>query len=233
MPIHPDKLKISAGSAFPSLQLSGLDGATIAIPDAGETVHLQLRRFAGCPVCNLHLRSFVRRADDIQPSGDVGADLGHRGPAARAGGVLGSQRYLDLRQVARQLTTAGVREGIVFHSTPESLRVYEPELPFTIVADPTKQIYRALGVESTARAVLDPRLLIRLPKIFLSAIRGIVSPPHRIPPMLPTGGQLGVPADFLIASDGHVVAAKYGQHAYDQWTVDELLTHHSSPRLAA
>jgi peroxiredoxin len=195
MPIHPDKLKISAGSAFPSLQLSGLDGATIAIPDAGETVHLQLRRFAGCPVCNLHLRSFVRRADE--------------------------------------LTTAGVREVIVFHSTPESLRVYEPELPFTIVADPTKQIYRALGVESTARAVLDPRLLIRLPKIFLSAIRGIVSPPHRIPPMLPTGGQLGVPADFLIASDGHVVAAKYGQHAYDQWTVDELLTHHSSPRLAA
>jgi peroxiredoxin len=195
MPIHPDKLKISAGSAFPSLQLSGLDGATIAIPDAGETVHLQLRRFAGCPVCNLHLRSFVRRADE--------------------------------------LTTAGVREVIVFHSTPESLRVYEPELPFTNVADPTKQIYRALGVESTARAVLDPRLLIRLPKIFLSAIRGIVSPPHRIPPMLPTGGQLGVPADFLIASDGHVVAAKYGQHAYDQWTVDELLTHHSSPRLAA
>ena len=189
MPIHPDKLKISAGRAFPSLQLSGLDGATIAIPDAGETVHLQLRRFAGCPVCNLHLRSFVRRADE--------------------------------------LTTAGVREVIVFHSTPESLRVYEPELPFTIVADPTKQIYRALGVESTARAVLDPRLLIRLPKIFLSAIRGIVSPPHRIPPMLPTGGQLGVPADFLIASDGHVIATKYGQHAYDQWTVDQLLTHSS------
>ena len=44
------------------------------------------------------------------------------------------------------------------------------------------------------------------------------------PPMLPTGGQLGVPADFLIASDGQVIAAKYGQHAYDQWTVDELLT---------
>jgi hypothetical protein len=42
--------------------------------------------------------------------------------------------------------------------------------------------------------------------------------------MLPTGGQLGVPADFLIASDGQVIAAKYGQHAYDQWTVDELLT---------
>jgi len=42
--------------------------------------------------------------------------------------------------------------------------------------------------------------------------------------VLPTGGQLGVPADFLVASNGRVVAAKYGQHAYDQWSIDELLT---------
>jgi peroxiredoxin len=194
MPTLPDELKIAPGSAFPSLQLPGLDGTAVAIPDGGEIVHLQLRRFAGCPVCNLHLRTFVRRAEEI--------------------------------------TAAGIREVVVFHSTPEDLRVYEPELPFTIVADPTKEIYRALGVESTARALLDPRLLIRLPKIFLSAIRGIVRPPHRIPPMLPTGGQLGVPADFLIAGDGRVIAVKYGEHAYDQWTVDELLAL-SSPRTAA
>lgn len=62
MPTHPDKLKITAGSAFPALQLPGLEGTPVAIPDAGENVHLQLRRFAGCPVCNLHLRSFARRA---------------------------------------------------------------------------------------------------------------------------------------------------------------------------
>jgi peroxiredoxin len=185
MPTHPVKSEITVGSAFPSLQLSGLDRTAVAIPDAGETVHLQLRRFAGCPVCNLHLRSFVQRADEI--------------------------------------ANAGIREVVVFHSTPEALRIYESELPFTLVADPAKQIYRQLGVESTPRALLDPRLLVRLPKIFVSAVRGIVGPPHRIPPMLPAGGQLGVPADFLIASDGQVIAVKYGQHAYDQWTVDELL----------
>jgi len=27
----------------------------------------------------------------------------------------------------------------------------------------------------------------------------------------------------LVASDGRIVAAKYGLHAYDQWSVDELL----------
>jgi hypothetical protein len=34
---------------------------------------------------------------------------------------------------------------------------------------------------------------------------------------------LGLPADFLIASDGRILAAKYGRHANDQWEVDELL----------
>lgn len=36
-------------------------------------------------------------------------------------------------------------------------------------------------------------------------------------------GHLGLPADFLINSNGRVIAAKYGKHAYDHWSVDELL----------
>jgi hypothetical protein len=36
---------------------------------------------------------------------------------------------------------------------------------------------------------------------------------------------LGLPADFLIAPDGRITALKYGRHAYDQWTIDELLDH--------
>jgi hypothetical protein len=41
----------------------------------------------------------------------------------------------------------------------------------------------------------------------------------------PTGGGLGLPADFLIDTDGRVIACKHGHHAYDQWSVDELLGH--------
>jgi hypothetical protein len=41
--------------------------------------------------------------------------------------------------------------------------------------------------------------------------------------LAPTNGNLGLPADLLIAGDGRVVAVKYGTHAYDQWSVDELL----------
>ena len=39
----------------------------------------------------------------------------------------------------------------------------------------------------------------------------------------PEGGPFGLPADLLIGADGKVVASHYGKHAYDQWSVDELL----------
>jgi hypothetical protein len=36
-------------------------------------------------------------------------------------------------------------------------------------------------------------------------------------------GHMGLPADFLIDCDGRLLATKYGRHADDQWSVDELL----------
>jgi hypothetical protein len=39
----------------------------------------------------------------------------------------------------------------------------------------------------------------------------------------PEGGPLGLPADFLVSSHGNVVASHYGNHASDQWSVDDLL----------
>jgi hypothetical protein len=38
-----------------------------------------------------------------------------------------------------------------------------------------------------------------------------------------TGGPTGLPAEFLVAADGLIKAVKYGRHAYDQWSVDEML----------
>jgi hypothetical protein len=36
---------------------------------------------------------------------------------------------------------------------------------------------------------------------------------------------MGLPADFLIGSDGAVLAAKYGAYVDDHWSVDDLLAH--------
>jgi hypothetical protein len=41
-----------------------------------------------------------------------------------------------------------------------------------------------------------------------------------------------MPADFLIGVDGTVLAAKYGRHANDHWSVDELLSNASSQSTA-
>jgi peroxiredoxin len=117
-----------------------------------------------------------------------------------------------------EIARAGVREVVVFHSTPEEFRKYQADLPFALVADPKKELYAELGVEKSVRAVLDPRA-------WPNIIRGLIrtAREEKLPLGDHEGGSLGLPGDFLIDSDGRIVASKYGEHAYDQWTVDEVL----------
>src|SRR5437016_5564883 len=62
--------KANVRDAFPRLELTASSGQPVTIPDpAGDFVHLQFRRFAGCPICNLHLRSIVGRYDEIRSHG--------------------------------------------------------------------------------------------------------------------------------------------------------------------
>jgi hypothetical protein len=44
-------------------------GPAVAVPDPERLVRLRFRRFAGCPVCNLHLQSVVRRHAEIEEAG--------------------------------------------------------------------------------------------------------------------------------------------------------------------
>jgi peroxiredoxin len=66
----PDARPISTGSKLRSFELEDVSGRRVSIPQAqGQRpvlVHLQFRRFAGCPVCNLHLRSFARRQRELE-----------------------------------------------------------------------------------------------------------------------------------------------------------------------
>lgn len=177
--------KILAGQQLQTRHLRGLDGTTVSIPDNGPFTHLQFRRFAGCPICNLHLRSFIARADDI------GA--------------------------------AGITETVVFHSSEEDLRAYQPELPFAVIADPTRRLYQQFGVEAAPRSLLNPAVWPTVARAVAAAIWRVLRGRAAMPPVAPKGGNLGLPADFLINRAGEVVAVKYGRHASDQWTVDEVL----------
>lgn len=116
---------------------------------------------------------------------------------------------------AAEIAAAGVREVLVFHSSADELKSYG-DLPFAVIADPDKQLYTALGASTSVMAMLDPRILP-------AAMGGIF---QRARPSLTTmmhGGPLQLPAEFLIAPDGKVRASKYGAHADDAWSVDELL----------
>lgn len=176
--------RIETGMVIARRTLASIRREAVSIPQPDRLVHLQFRRFAGCPVCNLHLRSFARRHEEID--------------------------------------ALGIREVIVFHSTADELLRYESDLPFAVIADPDKRLYREFGVEASPRALLDPRAWLPIIRAVLKTARDIIRERRPIPPGRPAGGSLGLPADFLIATDGHVLACKYGLHADDQWTVDEL-----------
>ncbi len=168
----------SVGEKVEARTLSTITGAQVRVPASERTVHLQFRRFAGCPICNLHVREVARRNVEIE--------------------------------------TAGVIEVVVFHSSADRLRQYQADLPFAVVADPERELYNEFGVESSLRSLLYLDAA-------RAAVRGLRHTTSLTGALAPRENHLGKPADFLIEPDGTIRACKYGLHADDQWSVDELL----------
>jgi len=161
-----------------------MHGGTIDVRAQALPTHIQFRRFAGCPVCSLHLASFVRRKNEVDNA---------------------------------------MREIVVFHSSAEDLKLHAAHLPFDIVPDPEKDIYRAFGVDSSKRALLDRRAWPTIVRAVAHSLPEVLSGRKPSPPLMPAGGRYGLPADFLVAPDGRIEACKYGEHADDQWSVEEAL----------
>ena len=55
----------------------------------------------------------------------------------------------ELRRRAREIETAGIKEVIVFHSPAKSIRSYQKDVPFVLVGDPKKALYKEFGVETS------------------------------------------------------------------------------------
>ena len=116
------------------------------------------------------------------------------------------------RMHAREIGAAGIKEVIVFHSSARSIRSYQKDMPFVLVGDPKKALYKEFGVETSLGFISLEALG--------ACLRGIA---HGHFGLRLSGGPLGLPAEFLIAPSGQIKAAKYGTHAYDQWSVDQLI----------
>ena len=62
--------KLRNGEKFPERDAKNIHGVPVSVPaEDGRLTHLQFRRFAGCPICNLHLQRFVARYDEIANAG--------------------------------------------------------------------------------------------------------------------------------------------------------------------
>ena len=170
--------EVNVGSHLIHRELVTIQGEPVQIPDPERLVHLQFRRYAGCPICNVHLRSITQRHE----------------------GIL----------------AAGIREVVVFHSSAETMLEFQSELPFAAIWQTRQKLYAEFGVGSSLKAVLNPRAPLAgvRARSVVHSVRGAMGIGEK---------HLGLPADFLIAPDGLVLAAKYGKHASDQWSVDELL----------
>jgi peroxiredoxin len=55
----------------------------------------------------------------------------------------------EFRRRAPETEAAGVKEVIVFHSSPESIRSYQKDVPFLMVGDPKKAIYQYFGIKTS------------------------------------------------------------------------------------
>jgi peroxiredoxin len=168
----------TVGDKIQARTLNTIGGERLPVPAPDGTVHLQFRRFAGCPICNLHIREVARRHAEIQ--------------------------------------SVGVTEVVVFHSSAERLREYGADVPFAMVADPQRKLYKEFGVEWSLRSVVHVDAA-------RAAARGVRKSTSLRGALAPTENHFGKPADFLIEPDGTIRACKYGVHANDQWSVDEML----------
>ena len=170
-------MKVAPGDTAPAIAASTIHGKPAHVPDPlPRYVHLQFRRFAGCPVCNFHLLTMSRRHAEV--------------------------------------AAAGIRQLVFFHSSREEMLKYQAQLSFDCIADPGKKYFKAFGVETSVRALLNPR-------VFWSGLRWILVARRFY--TRAENGILGLPADFLVDAQGRIVACKYGAHADDHWEVDEML----------
>src|ERR1019366_10746278 len=61
--------RIAPGDTITARELTTIRSERIVLPAPGILTHLQFRRYAGCPICNLHLQSMARRHDQIVGAG--------------------------------------------------------------------------------------------------------------------------------------------------------------------
>lgn len=106
----------------------------------------------------------------------------------------------------------------VFDSSVKELkaRMKRHNPPFEVLADPSKVLYKSVGVRrKKAKGLLLP--LFRLPKVFKALSRGFI--PRTLSP-----SKLGIlPVDVLVNADGIIEHIHEGRNGDDRMSLDEII----------
>lgn len=74
--------RLTLNAQLPDQQLESIDGQRWSLINRQGLLHLQFRRFAGCPICNLHLHSFLHRHEELAQRGAQCLAIFHASRAA-------------------------------------------------------------------------------------------------------------------------------------------------------
>src|SRR5438876_105906 len=107
----------------------------------------------------------------------------------------------ELSGRAREIEAAGIKEVIVFHSSAKSIRSYQKDVPFLLVGDPKKTLYKKFSV-GTSLGFISLKAL-------RAAMRGMA---HGHFGLRLSGGPFGLPVDFLIDLYGQIYVVNYVYH---------------------
>lgn len=125
----------------------------------------------------------------------------------------------DLKQCYAELRAAGVEVVAVFHSPAHRIRRHTErlQLPFRVIPDPERRLYRLYNVDRSWLRLLSSFLL---PSFYLAFLRATLL---RFWGGAIDGEAARMPADFLIGPDGQVRVAHYGRSIGDHLPLEEVL----------
>ena len=109
--------QLQKGQMFPESLVWNIHGQALRLPyERTPWTHVQFRRFAGCPICNLHLQSFVKRNDEV-----VGAGIKEEKLAAATTYIRDCLKFGFIQvEIARKFTFPNVVEAYRYLESSEA-----------------------------------------------------------------------------------------------------------------
>ena len=105
----------------------------------------------------------------------------------------------------------------IFQSPKNKVEQYvcKQDIPFTLIPDPDKNLYKQYAVESSWFG-FGKAWTVKISQVFNAVIK------HRFIPGTMEGEIHRIPADFIIDTDGKILKAFYGQHIGDHLPLNEI-----------